>query len=132
MTNEQAIKMLKSKMDGHTDTSYEWAETIRTAIKALEQEPCYDCVSRQAVEDAIETTIVNGECLGYGIASDILYDLPSVTPQPKTGHWIKFVVNRLHKIRCDKCDYVEPEYATYIRNYCPNCGSRMMEAENDK
>ena len=39
MTNEEAIKMLKSKMDGHTDTSYEWAETVRMAIKALEQQP---------------------------------------------------------------------------------------------
>ena len=39
MTKEEAIKMLKSKMDGHTDTSYEWAETVRMAIKALEQEP---------------------------------------------------------------------------------------------
>lgn len=38
MTREEAIKMLKSKMDGHTDTSYEWAETVRMAIKALEQE----------------------------------------------------------------------------------------------
>ena len=35
MTREQAIKMLKSKMDGHTDTSYEWAEAVRMAIKAL-------------------------------------------------------------------------------------------------
>ena len=39
MTREDAIKMLKSKMDGHTDTSYEWVETVRMAIKALEQEP---------------------------------------------------------------------------------------------
>lgn len=38
MTTEEAIKMLKSKMDGHTDTSYEWAETVRMAIKALEQQ----------------------------------------------------------------------------------------------
>ena len=39
MTREEAIKMLKSKMDGHTDTSYEWCECVRMAIKALEQEP---------------------------------------------------------------------------------------------
>ena len=47
MTAEDAIKMLKSKMDGHTDTSYEWAETVRMAIKALEQEPFINkpCVS---------------------------------------------------------------------------------------
>lgn len=38
MTKEEAIKMLISKMDGNTDTSYEWAETVRMAIKALEQD----------------------------------------------------------------------------------------------
>ena len=38
MTNQEAINMLKNKMDGHTDTSYEWAETVRMSIKALEQE----------------------------------------------------------------------------------------------
>lgn len=37
MTNEEAIKILKSKMDGSVDTSYEWAETVRMAIKALKQ-----------------------------------------------------------------------------------------------
>jgi len=42
MTREEAIEMLKSKMDGHTDTSYEWAETVRMAIKALEKESIYD------------------------------------------------------------------------------------------
>lgn len=36
MTNKEAIKMLKSKMDGHTDMSYEWVETVRLAINALE------------------------------------------------------------------------------------------------
>lgn len=37
MTNEECIKMLKSKLDGNTDTSYEWCECVRLAIKALEQ-----------------------------------------------------------------------------------------------
>ena len=37
MTNEEAIKILKSKMDGSVDTSYEWAETVRMAIKALDE-----------------------------------------------------------------------------------------------
>ena len=34
---EKAIEMLKSKMDGNTDTSYEWCETVRTAIQALQE-----------------------------------------------------------------------------------------------
>ena len=37
MTNSEAINILKSKMDGSVDTSYEWCEAIRLAIKALEQ-----------------------------------------------------------------------------------------------
>lgn len=35
MTNEEAIKILKSKMDGSVDPSYEWVEAIRLAISAL-------------------------------------------------------------------------------------------------
>ena len=35
MTNQEAVKILKSKMDGSVDTSYEWAETVRMAIEAL-------------------------------------------------------------------------------------------------
>ena len=51
MTNEEAIAMLKSKMDGSVDTSYEWAETVRMAIESLQEvqkheetfEWCTDC-----------------------------------------------------------------------------------------
>lgn len=38
MTREEAIAMLKSKMDGSVDTSYEWAEALRMAIEALKKE----------------------------------------------------------------------------------------------
>lgn len=50
----------------------------------------------------------------------------------KTGHWIKIVVNGQHKIKCDKCDYTEPEYATHIRNYCPSCGAKMVEPQESE
>ena len=36
MTNQEAIQMLKSKLDGSVDTSYEWCECVRLAINALE------------------------------------------------------------------------------------------------
>ena len=53
MKKEEAINMLKSKMDGHTDTSYEWVETVRMAIKALEQEPFMNkpCVAHQVCHE---------------------------------------------------------------------------------
>lgn len=45
MTREEAIEMLKSKMDGSVDTSYEWTETVRMAIEALQIDIvyCYKC-----------------------------------------------------------------------------------------
>ena len=43
MTREQAIRILKSKMDGNVDTSYEWAEAVRMAIEALKQQPIIHC-----------------------------------------------------------------------------------------
>lgn len=38
ITNEEAIKILKNKMDGSVDTSYEWVETVRLAVNALEKQ----------------------------------------------------------------------------------------------
>ena len=38
MSNDEAIEILKSKMDGSVDTSYEWCEAIRLAIKALKEQ----------------------------------------------------------------------------------------------
>lgn len=46
MTKEEAIKILKSKMDGSVDTSYEWAEAVRMAIESIANEPtpCEKCI----------------------------------------------------------------------------------------
>ena len=85
MTKEKAIKMLKSKMDGNTDTSYEWAETVRMAIKALEQEPCEDAVSRQAVIDEIEFYQINPQHFDFVSLINDIKALPPVTPTQK---WI--------------------------------------------
>ena len=89
MTNQEAIKMLKSKMDGHTDTSYEWAETVRMAIKALEQEPSGDVISRQAVIDTISELNAISFYEAQEDSKDCYYEirnaidnLPSVNPQP--------------------------------------------------
>lgn len=65
-------------------------EVCDMAIKALEQEPCEDCVSREEVHNLIipwlndylldETREVL-ETIDYKVG-----DLPPVTSQPKTGH----------------------------------------------
>lgn len=87
MTREEAINMLKSKMDGHTDTSYEWAETVRMAIKALEQQPSEDCISRNiAIVQLSHNKNGDDDCdviIQKGI--ETIKALPSVTPQQKAG-----------------------------------------------
>ena len=77
------------------------------------------------------------EYVGFGtykieILSQWIKDYFIAGVQPKTGHWIEIVVNGQHKIKCDKCDYIEPLYITHIRNYCPNCGTKMIEPQESE
>ena len=48
MTKEEAILRLKRQADGYYP---KLTEALNMAIKALEQQPCEDCISRQAVID---------------------------------------------------------------------------------
>lgn len=93
MTTEEAIKMLEYiKHVGNGESEYKndaQAIAIDMAIKALEAQPCEDCISRQAVK---ETIFVQGsaEILEIDFAKLLLLQraikaLPSVTPNTKTG-----------------------------------------------
>lgn len=95
MTNEEAIVVLqKIKPIPHRGDSKSTTHILETialdmAIKALEAQPCEDCISRQAVK---ETIFVQGsaEILEIDFAKLLLLQraikaLPSVTPNTKTG-----------------------------------------------
>ena len=114
MTNEQAKKMLKAKLEclkretsvtdfecNHNNcdecslcyeqgTMGEQKEALDMAIKALEQQPCADAISRQAAIDVIEHRLAEpayqheGEdwYTGMNCAESELYDLPSAQPEP--------------------------------------------------
>jgi hypothetical protein len=91
----------------------------------------------------IDTTICEGiscdECsfntLEDGDPGCLLQDritkLPPVTPQPKTGRWIRELIRNEKggcigaKMICSECgnDNKHDEYM----NYCPNCGKKMDE-----
>ena len=89
------------------------------AIKALEQEPCEDAISKQAVIEILgDYGCTNKE----GLLFKDIQELPPVTPKPKTGHW----VDRWEYNDCSFCGYI-----TRIRyNYCPNCGAKMTESDD--
>ena len=90
MTRKEALKWLKTFKGRYGVNELE--DAVDTAIKALEQKPCEDAISR---EDAL--MCMTGEYL-----DDMQYNpediiskhirrikaLPSVQPKKKTGHWI--------------------------------------------
>ena len=108
-------------------------KAICNNLKALEQEPCEDCISRQAVNklvDELARAISDEKChiqrgRNYGrIMHDIL-ELPSVEPERKTGKW-------KHMVGWWECNQCHAEYTgmptcmgKVIYEYCPMCGAKM-------
>lgn len=83
MTNEQAIKTLKKLKSFHNGS---YGTAIDEAIKALEQQFCEDCISREAVKKLkkysfsydTNTTIPKA---GIFVKIADIAELPSVTPK---------------------------------------------------
>ena len=100
---------------------------IETAIKALEQEPCEDTISRQAV---FKIQAKYAEYIGatkFWQMSDDIKALPPVNPQePKTGHWIPSHIPESILDECSECGF---SCGAFTFNYCPNCGAKMVETQ---
>jgi len=85
MTREEAISILHGIRadnlnfdDLYTKDKY---NALSMAIKALEQEPCEDAISRQAVLDKKELVELEDGQSFYCISPEDVETLPSVTPQ---------------------------------------------------
>lgn len=67
--------------------------------------------------------------------------LPSVTPKPKTGHWIEGQTDNpnIHNIICSRCiegypskGHANSQYTREKFKYCPNCGAKMIEPQESE
>jgi hypothetical protein len=110
-------------MSGKDKLLLEVNKAICNNLKALEQEPCEDCISRQAVIDTIETDcswdIFNewgsrtptGECIINAIKS-----VPSVEPE-KCGDCInrKDMIKKLNNLCNNICEYSKKTEKVYVR-----------------
>ena len=117
----------------------------KLAIEALKQEPCDDCISRQATVERLckVADFMNEKRSGLGspyimaalFIQDNKDEFPSVTPKEKTGKWIddgQYAEGHSeHAYRCSKCD---EHYIGYVgeHKYCPNCGCRMFEPQESE
>ena len=122
-------------------------KNLEAISKMLEQEPCEDAISRKAAIDYCYKLInvehqQGSDEMNYGQervnqTEAILHHLelmPSVTPQSKTGQWniYELAQGGINEkwLECSECKWSN---ALLIpRNYCPKCGARMMEKEDDK
>lgn len=117
-------RLIEEKICGMKEGK-EAVQAMDLAIEALEQEPCEDCISRQAAID-----LVADYDLSMGQVVKGIHALPSVTPQPKMGRWIKTIGENgvTSAVRCSKCGFEDNRYMLF--KYCPNCGQpKMQEVE---
>ena len=133
MTREEAISIMNvivHMLEPQYDTD-RIEDAVEMAIKALEQEPCDDVISKRAVVDAIADTIVYGESLGYGLAEEIVSEIPPIKPQVKTGHWIELgcVGNDNYNFECSECHHTDTQSKAVKVNYCWYCGAKMIEPQ---
>ena len=144
MTNkdkEQTISNLKKLKSFHNGS---YGADIDRAIKALEQEPCEDCISKKSLKHKLQEHhdfFVNA----YGGFSNLppndksrvdeitnciamVVNEPPVNLQPKTGHWMKQALG----YQCSNCTLCTNEKGRLTYNYCPNCGAKMVEQQKSE
>ena len=135
MTSEEAIMELK-RFSGTTQLrlSANFWEALNMAIKALEQEPCEDAVSRRAVLNTLDSTDKfldeTRTVESYKTLLEECYkNLPPVTPARPKGHWIygyTFPDGQYRK--CSVCKELVKVVAG-DGNFCGHCGAKMESEE---
>lgn len=130
MTREEIIDFceMKSQLEPENEDIFDYI------IKALEQEPSADCVSRKQAQ----FMITNGKYPDEDYVQFIdrlvkeLENMPSVThTEQKTGHWIR--VDKT-KVKCSACEVIHmiAQYPNAKISWCPNCGAKMIEPQEYK
>lgn len=133
MTREEREKALEVWYDITFDDK-RFDEARKISIEALKTELTEDTISRQAVLD-LQYRIDDSATLSTRDVVNVedIADLPSVTPQPKTGKWL--ITPMSHIAYCSECDHLFKDIpASVVRyfKYCPNCKVKMIESEDEE
>ena len=128
MTREEAINNLNminfAFVEAETKEQREIIDdTFNMAIKALEQEPCEDAISRQAVLDELNKWDWQELYLPIHFKENIIDVVPSVKPQePKTGHWKRIGYDIYECSICGQ-NVMTGDICAY--KHCHGCGAKM-------
>lgn len=154
MTSEEAREWLRSIKDNYIhggDEAFDNArrEALSMADEALRCKPCEDAVSRDLMTNTLGATcIAKRDEKGDLIALCSIDNLPSVTPQPRKGHWIRIGdrdsgYRDIVICKCSECGD-KKEFTgkfelegyrlvidmDHVYKFCPNCGAKMAESED--
>ena len=118
------------------------AEWLKELKKLKEQQPCGDCINRQAIDELskelVHTTRDKADFLCHFWEG--LQKLPPVTPQQKIGKWIinkeyNGYETKITDCKCSICGEEALLTKSYSMdgqsivlcpsNYCPNCNAKM-------
>ena len=129
MTKKEAIEFGKVTLelfeDAKDSTTYQFTQM---AIKALEQQPCQDCVSRAKVLEIYDEWFATCNIADRRESPKAkIKALPSVAPRYEKGKWI------VHDYADTRDGAMIPNYEctcchSWVENnstYCPNCGAYM-------
>lgn len=123
------------------------AEWLKDYNRLLGQEPCEDCISREAaicLADELKDDLPDDDRLSDMVMSHnegiLEYQtklslLPSAALAKKVGNWIAQDIHNCHTdFRCSACGYIHSFMHLYGKpeadyTYCPNCGAKMERTE---
>lgn len=145
MTNERAVEILNLDLDILGQYGCETAEAYKMAIKALEAQPCEDCISRQAVIDFI----IDNYGVGFNSLTNGIRDyLPSVTPKytdeeiDKAQAVEQAYVDKMVELAVEETkrqkgkwilnDYQGVQAVGYLRYHCSECGREICSKYHGK
>ena len=139
MTREEraeAIRFFETMLELESSIKDANFRYSKLALEALKQEPCEDCISREATVERLckVAEFMNEKRAGLGspyvmaalFIQDNKEEFPSVTPQKKRGCWIEHFDESGKWYECDQC---HTDWGGTV-NYCPNCGADMRGDAN--
>ena len=132
------ISTIKSKLKrGLALTQKESGDLWKYIYLLEKQQPCEDCISREALlakideerKHLLDLKMDGAEHIVVHHARQIIEEMPPVTPQPKIGHWeVTYIDGDIYHLRCSACK--EEDNRMYpVDKYCPNCGVKMEVEE---
>lgn len=148
MTNEEAIAIIRKeylcvdrdcdieRSCGKCDLVMPSKEPIlqayKLAIKALEQEPCTDAISREDALMALTGEYTDSPIEILPKAIKRINALPPVNPAEKVGQWKRISMDKYvqHAMAYYKCSVCGKDIIG-THNYCPSCGAKMQEVGNE-